>query len=180
MRPHPKLELLPLVRVDHLARASAAVPAGWASTSAHSASISPGASTSMSVVVSTAAAATPAYYQVTMRAANSSASTMTTSSASTVAISSALTVAVSSDKATYILPKQGNTTVNAIISSKVTSSGTAVAGAAVSVVVRDPSGKNTTLSSTTGSDGVARITYAMRSKSATVGTYTNTSTGQLG
>ena len=160
--------------------ATAAVPAGWASTSAHSASISPGATTSTSVVVSTAAAAAPAYYGVTMRAANSSASTMTTSAASTVAISSALGVAVSTDKTTYVMLKQGNATVNVIISSKVTSSGTAVAGATVTVVVRDASGKNSTLSSTTGSDGVARVTYSMRSKSATPGTYTITSTGKIG
>jgi len=159
---------------------SAVVPTGWTSTAAHSASILPGASTSTSVVVSTVAGATPAFYPVTMRAANSSASTMTTSASSTVAISTALAVGVSTDKATYLMPKQGNTTVNAIISSTVTSSGAVVAGAAVTVVVSDPSGKKSTLSSTTASDGVARVTYSMRSKSAPKGIYNVTTTGKIG
>lgn len=159
---------------------TAAVPAGWASTSAHSASISPGATISTSVVVSTAAGAAPSYYGITMSAANSSASTMTTSWSSTVAISNALGVSLSTDRATYVLPKQGNTTVNVAISSKVTSSGTPVAGASVTVIVRDPTGKTSTLSSTTTSDGVARITYSMRSKTAPTGTYGLTSTAKIG
>jgi hypothetical protein len=160
--------------------ATAAVPAGWASTSAHSASISPGATTSTSVVVSTPAGAIANYYGITMSAANSSASAMTTSATSTIAISSSLGVAVSTDKTTYVMPKQGNTTVNAIISSKVMSSGAPIVGATVTVVVRDASGKSSTLSSITGSDGIARVTYSMRSKSAATGTYTITSSSKMG
>jgi hypothetical protein len=160
--------------------ATATVPAGWASSSAHSASITPGASTSTSVVVSAAAAALPGFYAITLSAANSSASTMAMSAPGTVAISTALAVAASADQATYILPKQGNATVNAVISSKVTSSGTLVAGASVTVVVRDASGKSSTLSGVTLSDGIARVTYTMRSKNAPTGTYIVTSTAKIG
>jgi len=159
--------------------ATAAVPQGWTSSSAHSATIAPGATTSTSVVVGTPSNATAAFYGITMSAANSSASTLTMSAPGTIAISNALGVAVSPNQATYVMPRQGNQTVNAVISSSVTSSATAVAGASVTVTVRDPSGKSSTLSATTGSDGVARVTYSMRSKSPK-GTYTVTSTARIG
>jgi len=157
-----------------------ALPAGWTSTNAHSASISPGATTTTSVVVSTASGTAANFYPLTLVASNAAASTMKASGASTIAISAAIAAGVTTDQATYTLPKSKNSTVNAMITTTVTSNGSPVAGASVSVQVKDPSGKAVTLSGATGSTGVATVTYAMRSRTSAVGTYTATSTATIG
>ena len=156
------------------------MPAGWSSTNAHTANIAPGSTTNTSVVVTTAGATAPNFYPITVQAANSSASTMKASGASTVAVSTAVAVAPSTDKPTYTLPKQKNATINVAIATRVTSSGTPVPGASVSVQVRDSAGKTSTLSGITASDGTARVTYSMRPKTASTGTYTVTSTAKVG
>ena len=159
---------------------SGGVPAGWSSTSARTSSVAPGATTATSIAITTSSAATAAFYNVALRAANSAAATMVTSGAGTVAIAAALAVGVSSDRATYTLPTRGNGTVTASIRTNVQSGGTAVSGASVSVTVTDPSGRTTTLSGTTSSSGVATVSYGMRSKSAAKGTYRVTSRATMG
>ena len=56
-----------------------------------------------------------------------------------------------------------------------TSGGSPVAGAAVSVAVRDPYGRTSTLRGTTASNGVVSTAYAISSSSSR-GTYTVTTT----
>jgi len=160
--------------------AGTALPAGWSSTNAHSASISPGATTSTSVVVSTASGTAANYYPVTLVAANSAASTMKTSGNSTVAVTGAVAASVTTDQATYTLPKSKNSTVNAIITTTVTSNGSPVPGSAVTVQVKDPGGKVVTLTGATATNGVASVTYALRTRTSQVGTYTATSTATVG
>ena len=104
---------------------------------------------------------------------------MKASGTATVAVSTAVAVTPSTDKPTYTLPKQKNATINVAIATKVTSSGTAVPGASVSAQVRDPTGKTSTLSGIPPAT-VSRVTYSMRSKTASTGTYTVTSTATVG
>ena len=78
----------------------------------------------------------------------------------------------STDKSSYRRPRYGS--LNAMITTKVTSGGVPVSGASVSVEVRDPGGTLRTLSATTGSTGTASVAYSMRSSSLR-GTYAVTS-----
>jgi len=161
---------------------SAAVPSGWSATSARTASVPPAGSGSSSLIVTTAAAATAAFYPVTAAAANTSVPASIGSVGGTIAVaaSSALTVSTSADKATYTLPTKRNSTIYATITTGVSSGGAAVAGAAVSVQVSNPSGSITTLSGTTDSTGTANVFYALKARTAKAGTYAVTSKGTKG
>jgi len=104
----------------------------------------------------------------------------TASANGTIAIIGALATTVTTDKATYVRPTRGNLTVNAVITTNVTSGGSPTSGAAVSVQVRDPAGATVaTLTSTTNSAGTATVSHGMRRNSAT-GSYTVTSTATVG
>ena len=92
-------------------------------------------------------------------------------------IASSLTVGVKANAATYTRPK--GKAINATLATTVTSAGSPLKGAVVSVQVRDPLGAVRTLSATTGPNGVAKVNYAIGATSA-VGTYTATSTAALG
>jgi hypothetical protein len=159
---------------------SANVPGGWGATKPKTSSISPGASTSTSLAVTVPPGTAAGLYNLAVNAANTAAMTLTTSGPSTIAIADALVVSTVTDKAGYTMPTQGNTTVNALITTTVKSSGAPVSGASVSVAVREPGGKTTTLAGTTGSTGTSTVTYAMRSKNAAKGTYTVTSKATMG
>lgn len=153
----------------------AVVPTGWTSTASATASLTPGGTTSTSLLVTTATGATPAFYPVTLKAANHSAPAKVATASSTVAIASSLAVTASSDKASYTLPKSKNGIVTATITTKVLSGGSAVSGAAVNVTVTDPAGRAATLSGTTGANGTVSLGYAMKSRTSTKGTYAVTS-----
>lgn len=150
---------------------SAAVPAGWSATSARTTSISPAGSGPSSLIVTTAAAAAAAFYPVTVAAANSIAPASIGSAPATIAIVGALTVSTTTDKATYVLPTKGRTTIYATITTGVSNGSSPVAGATVSVQVTDPAGAVTTLSNTTSSTGNAGVAYAIKSRTAKKGVY---------
>ena len=159
----------------------AVVPAGWGATSARTGSIAPGASASSSVAVTVPAAATAAFYPVSLTGANSSAA-LSASVPGTIAVAAAssLAVSVSTSSASYTLPKQPNRTVTATITTTVKSGATAVAGASVSVQVTGPTGALTTLTGTTASNGTVVVSYTMRRNSNPTGTYRVTSRATLG
>jgi hypothetical protein len=132
------------------------------------------------VLVTNPSTTAPAFYPVTLSAANSSAPAKVTSTGETVAVGSTLTVGVATDKASYTLPKSKNGTVYATITTTVTSGGSAVNGAGVTVSVMDPKGKVASFTGTTGSTGTWSTSYAMKTRTSPTGTYSVTSKGTMG
>jgi hypothetical protein len=159
---------------------SATVPAGWGASNPQTASIAPGTTGAAVLSVTAAGSAAAAYYTVTTTASNASASSYAGSATATVAVMAALSVGASSDKTAYTRPGRPNQTTYATITTTVASGSTVVAGAAVSVKVTDPKGNVTTLSSTTGSNGAAKVSYGIKGKSASLGTYAFTATATMG
>ncbi len=156
------------------------MPSGWGATNARTASVAPGAVAAASITVTTAGTSPAAFYNVNLSAANSSAPTMKAAATGTVAIVTALSVSATTDKASYVLPRQPNKAVTATITTKVLSGGNPLSGAAVSVDVRDPAGRLTTLTGTTASNGTVSVSYGMKGRSSPAGTYMVTSRATMG
>ena len=161
---------------------SAIVPGGWSATSARTASVAPGATTVSSILVTTSASAVTGFYPVTLKSTNVVAPTMNASAAGTVAIDTVavtqeptqvatMGAVVTTDKSTYNVNRRS---ISARITTSVKSGGAALAGASVSVDVRDPTGRITTLTGITGSDGSVTLGYLLGTASAR-GTYAVTS-----
>jgi hypothetical protein len=160
----------------------ASAPTGWSATSARTATVAPGASTSTSIVVTSPAAAATGFYTFPLAASNASAPTSSTSASTTIALATASSIAlrVATDKSTYVLPAKRNTTMNALITTTVTSSGSGVPGVLATVRVTDARGSVTTLTGTTGATGSVVVSYPMRAKTSPTGTYSVTSSATVG
>jgi hypothetical protein len=106
------------------------------------------------------------FYSVGVTAANASSSSYTNSLTATYVISTPVpaSVAVSTNQPSYT----GGQSVGIAVS--VTSGGNPVSGAAVSVTIMKPNASSSILSGTTGSNGVASLTYRLQRK-ATKGMY---------
>jgi hypothetical protein len=144
--------------------AAAGLPSGWSSSFGSSAlSLAPGASGSTTVQVTSPSGTANGFYSFTATAASGSYSA---SASSTYVVSApvSLTMSVSTDKSSY----SANQTVT--ITATVLSGASPDAGASVSVSITSPKGSVTSLSGTTGSNGTAVFSYALRKK-ATTGTY---------
>jgi hypothetical protein len=157
---------------------TAAVPAGWSASAARTGTIAPGASGSASVLI-TASPSASGFNDVAIAAANASAPASVTSATGTIAIAAALSASVTTDQASYRLPARPNQSTIVAITTKVTSGSTSVAGASVSVQVRDPAGRITTVTGTTGSTGMATLPYTLKKKSS-AGTYGVTTHASMG
>jgi len=158
---------------------SAVVPAGWGATNPRTASITPGATGTTSLSITSASSATAAFYTVPSTAANSAAPAFAATASGTIAIISSLVDSVTTDNSSYTRPTKGNQTVNAMITTSVTSGGGPLSGASVSVQVTDPRGSTTTLSGTTNSGGTVTFSYSIKMKAVT-GNYTVNSRATLG
>jgi hypothetical protein len=161
---------------------SASVPAGWTANNPQTASVAPGASISTPLNIGVPSTAAAAYYTVPSTAANASATSYWGTVNGTVAVttttgtgSSSISASVASSQPTYTAPVKPSQTKYASIGTTVTSSGSPVAGAKVNVKIISPSGNATTVSATTGSNGVANVSYPIRGKNV-IGTYSVTST----
>jgi len=154
---------------------TAAVPTGWTATHPQTASIAAGASGSTSISITSTSSAGAGIYTIPITAADSAAPGSSASANATISVLAAsLNVTAASDHSSYTRPTKGNQTFYAVITTNVTNSGTSVAGAAVSVQVKDPKGGITTLLGTTGSTGTAAVTYPIKFKAVT-GAYSVTS-----
>jgi hypothetical protein len=144
-----------------------AVASGWAGAwSAAALSLSPGKSGSATLTVTSPAGTADGSYNLSVNATNASATSYSGAAAATYVISTpgALSVSLWTDQSTY-LPGQ---TVAIRVSML---SGTSPdVGASVTVNVTSPSGRTTTLNGTTGSNGVASLSYKL-SRHAPAGTY---------
>lgn len=140
-----------------------ALPSGWAGVwSATALSLSPGKSGSATLTVTSPAGTADGSYNVGVSATNAS---YNGSAAATYVINTApLSISLTTDQSSY-LPGQ---TVG--ISVSLLSGTSPVAGASVTVYVTAPGGRTTTLRGTTGSNGVALLSYKL-SNHATAGTY---------
>lgn len=143
----------------------AVVPAGWSATTARTASIAPGSSGSVTVMVTAPANAAAAFYPITLTATNTAATSSSGSAATTIAVSAAgggaLGVSASSDKATYPANKG-----NASITTRVLNGSAAVSNAAVETTITAPNGAVTTLNATTDANGNAKVSYSLKGRTA--------------
>jgi len=142
------------------------LPSGWAGVwNAAGVSLSPGKSGSATLTVTSPTGTADGSYNIGVSAINASAGSYSGSAAATYVISTApLSVSLTTNQSSY-LPGQ---TVGVIITMLYGTSPDA--GASVTVTVTTPNGKKTTLSGTTGSNGVALLSYKL-SKGAPAGTY---------
>jgi len=143
-----------------------ALPSGWSAVwSAVALSLSPGASGSATMTVTSPVGTADGSYNVGVNATNASASSYSGSAAATYVInSSPLSISLTTNQSSY-LPGQ---TVGIYVTMLYGTSPDA--GASVTVTVTSPNGKKTTLTGATGSNGVALLNYNL-SKHATAGTY---------
>jgi hypothetical protein len=147
------------------------VPTGWTGVLAvTSLSLSPGASASTTLNVTSPTTATAGSYGIgvgtssavgSMHTANASG----TYSVATTSNSTAITETVGTDKTSYL---RGQTVY---MSARVLRSGVAVSGASVKFTVTMPGGTSTVLGATSGSDGYARGTYKLGKGKGAIGSY---------
>jgi M6 family metalloprotease-like protein len=142
------------------------LPSGWAGVwSATTLSLSPGKSGSATLTVTSSVGSADGSYNLGVSATNSSASSYSGSATAAYVISTApLSISLTTGQSSY-LPGQ---TVG--ISLSLLYGTLPDAGAGVTVTVTSPSGRATTLSGTTGSNGVASLNYKLSSH-APAGTY---------
>ena len=143
-----------------------ALPSGWTGVwSATALSLSPGKTGSATLTVTSPAGTADGSYTVGVSAANASASSYSGSAAATYVINAApLSISLTTNQSSY-LPGQTVTVTVTMLYGTLPD-----AGAGVTVTVTPPSGKVTTLSGTTGSNGVASLNYKL-SNHAAAGTY---------
>jgi len=143
-----------------------ALPSGWTGVwSVPALSLSPGKSGSATLTVTSPVGTADRSYSVNVTASNASASSYSGSAAATYVINTApLSVSLNTNQSSYLPGQTVGITVGLLYGTLPDS------GAGVSVAVTSPSGKTTTLSGTTGYNGVALLYYKL-SKNAPAGTY---------
>ncbi len=144
------------------------VPSGWSGALASSTlTLSPGASASTTLQVTSPTGAADGFYNVGARATNTSAPAYTASASAAYVIGTApsSTITVTTNQASY----QPGQTVN--ITVKVLSGTSPISGAGITVTITKPNGSQVTLIATTGSNGVAGASYKLKHRDP-AGTYT--------
>jgi hypothetical protein len=142
------------------------LPSGWAGVwNAAGLSLSPGKSGSATLTVTSPTGTSDGSYNVGVSAMNASAGSYNGSATAAYLINTApLSVSLSTNQASYLPGQTVGIDVTMLFGTSPD------AGASVTVTVTAPNGKKTTLSGTTGSNGVALLSYNL-SKHATAGTY---------
>jgi hypothetical protein len=146
---------------------SDALPSGWTGVwNTTSLTLSPGASGQATLTVTSPTGTANGFYNFTVTATNATTPAYSGSASATYVISTApaTTVTVATNSPSY----SGGQ--NVAIAVTVTSAGSPVSGAAVSVTVTNPNGATSPLSGTTGINGVATMNYHLPRKAAK-GTY---------
>jgi len=143
------------------------LPSGWTGTwSASALSLSPGKSGSATVTVTSPVGTVDGSYSVGVTATNTSTSSYGGSAAAQYVINSApLSISLATNQSNYLPGQTVAITVTMLYGT------TADSGASVTAKITAPNGRSTTLSGTTGGNGVALFNYKL-SNSAAVGTYT--------
>lgn len=145
------------------------VPPGWSGTlAATSLSLSPGASASTILSVTSPGSAAAGDYGIGIGSSSSVGSIHVASAATSYAVAAgttALTESVGTDKTAYL---RGQTVY---MSARVLAGGAPVSGASVRFTVTAPGGGNTLLSATTASDGYARTSLKLGKSKGAAGSY---------
>ena len=153
------------------------VPTGWTGTlSASSVTLAPGASSNATLNVTSASGSTAGGYGIGTGISSSIGSAHTASASGTYMVKDVesvpappapgLTESVGTDKSSYV----GGETV--YMSARVLNNGVAVSGATVKFTATKPNGiDKIVMSTTTGSDGFARRSFASGTGSSSMGTY---------
>ena len=142
------------------------LPSGWTGTwSASALSVSPAKSGSATLTVTSPVGIADGSYSISVSATNSSTSSYSGSAAAIYTINTApLSVSLVTNQSNYLPGQTVAITVTMLYGT------TPDVGASVTAKVTAPNGRSTTLSGTTGSNGVALLNYKL-SNSAAVGTY---------
>jgi len=144
------------------------LPTGWAgvwNTSTPTLSISPGKSASLTLTVTSPVGTADGSYNVGVSATNPSASAYNTSASASYVINTApLSVSLITSQSSYLPGQTVGISVSLLYGTLPD------VGANVNVSITLPSGKTTTLTGTTGSNGVALLNYKL-AKNAPAGTY---------
>jgi hypothetical protein len=143
-------------------------PSGWTGAMASNIAVSPGASASTTLAVTSPSTAAGGSYGIGVGGSSSSGAAHTTSTSITYSVATAsgmLSETVGTDKTRYL---RGQTVY---MSARVLNNGVAVSGASVRLSITQPGGATATVNATTGSDGYARGTYKIGKGKAAVGTY---------
>jgi NPCBM-associated, NEW3 domain of alpha-galactosidase len=145
---------------------ASALPSGWTGTwNTTALSLASGKSGSATLTVISPAGTADGSYTVGVNAINSTASSYRGSTAAQYVINTApLTVSLATNQSNYLPGQTVAINVTMLFGT------TPDAGASVAVTVTAPNGRATTLSGTTGSNGVALLNYKL-SNSAAAGTY---------
>ena len=145
------------------------VPTGWTGTlAATSLSLSPGASASTTLSVTSPGTATAGSYGIGAGTSSAVGSVHTASASGTYSIATTtgtLSETVGTDKTSYL---RGQTVY---MSARVLDGGVAVNGASVKFTVTLPTGTSAVLGATSGSDGYARGTYRLGKSKSAIGSY---------
>jgi hypothetical protein len=145
---------------------ASALPSGWTGTwSASTLSLSPGKSGFATLTVTSPVGTADGSYSIGVSATNSSASSYSGSVAATYVINAApLSIGLATNQSSYLPGQTVAITVTMLYGT------TPDAGASVTATVTAPNGRTTSLSGTTGSNGVALLNDKL-SNSAAAGTY---------
>ncbi|PYV64538.1 MAG: hypothetical protein DMG95_04180 [Acidobacteria bacterium] len=146
---------------------SDSLPSGWSGVwNATALTLNPGTTGQATLTVTSPTGTADGFYNVGIAATNASSPSYTNSLTATYVISTPVpaSVAVSTNQPSYT----GGQSVAIAVS--VTSGGSPVSGAAVSVTVVKPNGSSSNLSGTTSTNGVASMSYRLNRK-ATKGMY---------
>ena len=142
------------------------LPGGWSGTlSATAISLSPGKSGSATLTVTSPAGTADGSYNIVASATNASSASYASSAAAAYMINTApLTVSLTTNQSSY-LPGQTVAVITTMLYGTVPD-----VGASVSVTITNPNGRKTTLSGTTGANGVVLLSYKL-GRNAPAGTY---------
>ena len=143
------------------------VPSGWSGALASSTlSLSPGASASTTLQVTSPTGTANGFSTVSAKADNGSATSYQASASATYVIGTApsLSITVSTGQLSYVFGQTVNITV------KVLSGTSPLSGSNVNITITKANGSQVTLSTTTGSNGVGTASYKVKRKDPT-GTY---------
>jgi M6 family metalloprotease-like protein len=137
------------------------LPSGWSGVwNTNALTLSPGTSGSATLTVTSPSGTADGFYNIGVSAANATAPTYTSSVNATFVVQTVTTaVSVATNSSTYT----GNQI--AAISVAVNANGSPASGVSVAVTVTNPNGGTTSLSGTTGTNGVANFNYRLRKQS---------------
>jgi hypothetical protein len=146
------------------------LPSGWSgSLASANLTLSPGASGTTTLSVTSPATAASGSYGVGAGASSAAGSVHTASASATYSVAAApigaLTQTVGTDKSSYL---RGETVY---ISARVLSGGAPVAGASVKFTISLPGGTAVVVNATSASDGYARATYKSGKGKSAIGSY---------